>query len=69
LPGGRNVAGNGSVQSCRKPVWIVDCQDTDTVTRTDQYVATLNCQSLAGEDKLEELQNKLKRIIRSVEEG
>jgi len=68
LPGGRNAAGNGSDQSCRKSegqntrVWIVDCQDTDTATQTDLYVATFNCQSLTGEDKLEELENELKRI-------
>jgi len=43
-------------------VWTVDCQDTYTANRTDLYVATLNCQSLAGEDKLEELQNELNRI-------
>jgi len=68
LPVGRNAADNGSDQSCRKSegqnarVWTVDCQDIDTAIRMDLYVATLNYQSLAGEDELEELQNELKRI-------
>jgi len=68
LPGGRNAAGNGIGQSCRKSegqnarVWTADCQDTDTATRTDLYVATLNLQSLTGEDKLEEMENELTRI-------
>jgi len=68
LPEGRNAAGNGSGQSCRKSegqnarVWTVDCQDTDKATRTYLYVATLNYQSLTGEDKSEELQNELTRI-------
>ena len=68
MPGGRNAAGNGSGQSCRKSedqnarVWTVDCEENDIATQTDLYVATLNYRSLAGEDKLVELENELTRI-------
>lgn len=67
LHGGRNAACKGSGQSCRKSecqnvlVCTVDCQDTDIATRTHLYVVTLNCHSLSVENKLEELQNELKR--------